>query len=259
MPGLAKTRNFMLGTATVMLGPQADMKKLNVADHSIGLVKNFSLSSEPGFTELTQGVRNTIVDSINTSNPVRATMEAFEYTASNMAYALGLDGGEYQAKDASSTVTSAVTGDDTEDSIEVATGDGSNFSEGDVILIDSDGDDNVIIRRVAGVETDTITVDVPFAQGQTIAQGATVKAVNEVPLGFKGAMPYVSAKIVGRLANNEPVVVMIPKLRVVRGFTLAFGTDDYGNMPLEFTLYDLVSSDPFATEFGRELAKVYRL
>ena len=51
---------------------------------------------------------------------------------------------------------------------------------------------------------------------------------------------------------------MIPKLRVVRGFNLAFTTDDYANLPLEFTVYDLVPTDTFYSDFDGDQAKMFK-
>ena len=77
MAGEAKTNAFMLGTATVMLGAQADLFDLNPTEHSIGLVKNFNLQVDQTYTELTQGVQNQIVFSVRTGNKVMNTMEAY--------------------------------------------------------------------------------------------------------------------------------------------------------------------------------------
>ena len=71
MYGLANTNRFMLGAATLLLGPQADLFNLTRAEHSVGLIKNFALTAEPSFTELTQGVRNTVVFSVMTGHAVR--------------------------------------------------------------------------------------------------------------------------------------------------------------------------------------------
>lgn len=61
MAGEAKSTSFVLGTATVMIGPRADVFELTPEEHSIGLVKNFTLSGDPSYLDLTHGVRNTIV------------------------------------------------------------------------------------------------------------------------------------------------------------------------------------------------------
>ncbi|TIT61156.1 MAG: hypothetical protein E5W90_32965, partial [Mesorhizobium sp.] len=73
MAGNAKTNKFLLSTATVMLGALADLHKLNPAEHSIGLVKNFQLTGEAQFTELTQGIRNAVVMSVRTGEGLKTS------------------------------------------------------------------------------------------------------------------------------------------------------------------------------------------
>ena len=91
MPGLATSDEFFLSTATVMIGPQADLMELNVAEHSLGLVKNFSMQSDPTLVELTQGIRNQRVATMVTGTGLKTSWEMYEYTAENLAYAAGLD------------------------------------------------------------------------------------------------------------------------------------------------------------------------
>ena len=103
MAGEARSDSFLLGTATVMIGAQADLMNLNVAN-SVGLVKNIMLQTTPGFTELTQGVKNTLVYSVMTSNKSMVQGEMFEYTSRNMAYALSIDGTSLSPSTVASTV-----------------------------------------------------------------------------------------------------------------------------------------------------------
>lgn len=256
MAGLAKTNNFMLGTATVMLGPLADLADLNPADHSIGLVKNFTITSDPAYTELTQGVKNTIVHSILTSNPVRCTMEAYEYTAKNLAYALGL-AGDFTAVTEQSTLASAITaGSPAPTTFTVASGDGADFDAGDYVMIQSNALDDFVIRKIASISTDTITVTKTFEK--TIPSGSKVLKVQSLGIGSKTEQDYYAAKVTGKLVDETPVAILIPKVRIVRGFNLSFASDDYANMPLEFTVYDQVTTDPFYTEFGGDAARLFR-
>lgn len=81
MTGLAKSSEFLLSSATVMIGPMADLKKLNPAAHSIGLVKNMAVNIETSKTELTQGLSNDVVASVITGNTVTVAGEVYEYTA----------------------------------------------------------------------------------------------------------------------------------------------------------------------------------
>lgn len=257
MPLLSKTTNFMLGVATVMLGPTEDLWDLTPAEHSIGLVKNYQMTSEPAYTELTQGIKNTIVFSTMTSNPVRASMEVYEYTAKNLLYGLGLDGSAAAPNTVMGTTASEVDGSSTpEDEVPLGTGEGSTFAQGDTVMIDVGADDNCIIRKVASIATDTLTLDKPVAL--VIPAGTKVYKVHAIDVGSKEEQPFLGAKIAGRLADGTPIVVLIPKVRITRGFTMAFGTENYGNLPFEFQVYDLVTTDDHYDDFGNIPARIYR-
>lgn len=256
MPGLSKTNEFMLGTATVMLGPLDQLFDLNPEEHSIGLVKNFTILTEPGYTELTQGVQNTVVFSVLTSNPVRATMEAYEYTAQNLAYALGLQGTRIEY-DVQTEVDSDIPGG-SPGTTQLTVLSGLDFAEDDYIMIDLLGieKDTLLIRKITEVNGNTLTVDRPIKDD--IPEGATVKKVYGLDVGSKTEQEFYAAKIAGRIANGTPVVLLLPKVRIVNGFNVAFTTDDFNNLPLEFTVYDQVRTDPFYTEFQGATGRLFR-
>lgn len=257
MAGLAKTQAFMLGTATVMVGPQSALFDLNETAHSIGLVKNFALTAEPSYTDLTQGVKNTIVFSVLTGNPVRASMEAYEFTAKNLAYGLGIDGSAMASFSTETTVSTGITGNDGTPVVSVVVADAAAISVGQyIILRNLSSDDRVTVRKVTGKTGNTLTVDPGFKAGLNFPVGSRVSAVNVVGVGSKAEQPFLSAKIVGVVADGTPMVILIPKIRVQRGFNLNFSTENYGNMPFEFTVYDLVATDPFYTEFNGDSARI---
>lgn len=244
MAGENKTNKFMLGTCTVMVGPMADLYDLNPAEHSLGLVKNFTTTTEAEYTELTQGVTNVQVASVKTASNTNCSMEVFEYTASNLAYALGLDG-TFATKTVVSTVDAEVTsGSD----FDVASGDGANFAVGDDIIIINDNVDDFVVRKIDAISTDTITVNEPF--GQTINAAAAVRQVNSLTIGSDLPQAYYSAKISGLDAEGNPVVFLFPKIRVTQGFNVGFVTEDFGNMPFEFTLFKQAATDPFSADFA---------
>jgi hypothetical protein len=254
--GLAKSNSFMLGTASVLIGPQADLFNLVPANHSIGLVKNFNISAEPSYIELTQGVKNTIVMSVLNSNPVRASMEAYEYTAQNLAYGLGLDGSDYDTQTDASTVGTEVVGDGTVVIIPVASAAG--MAQGDYIMIPyGTNDDKVLIRKIASISMNNVTVDLPIPTGVTLAVGKAVKVVAAVDIGSKTEQPFLSAQVVGAFADGKEVTILIPKLRIVKGFSMGFQSDNYGNLPFEFTVYDLVDSDPHFAAFNGAQARIF--
>lgn len=254
--GLAKSNSFMLGTASVLIGPQADLFNLIPADHSIGLVKNFNISAEPSYIELTQGVKNTIVMSVLNSNPVRASMEAYEYTAQNLAYGLGLDGSTQVTQTDASTIGTQVVGDDMVVAIPVVSG--TPFAQNDYIMIAyGTDDDKVLIRKIASISMNTLTVDKAIPTGVTLAVGKAVKVVSTVDIGAKTEQPFLSAQIVGAFADGKEVTILIPKLRIVKGFSMGFQSDNYGNLPFEFTVYDLVAADPHYADFGGAQARIF--
>jgi hypothetical protein len=244
MAGEAKTTEFMLGTATVMLGPQAELLDLNPADHSLGLVKNVSITAEPQYTELMQGVKNTIVYSVMTQNSVRASMEVYEYTGQNLMYALGLDGSGYTAATGAST-TAGVTAIEAV-SITLVEDGGAAFSVGDWIMIVL-GEDDVIIRKITGITDDALTFAGPLEKA--VPAGSVVKVSKTIDVGSKENQPFLGCKIVGVTAENEPITILFPKVRIVNGFNLTFSTQEFGNLPFELTIYDLVSTDPLYADF----------
>lgn len=241
MAGEAKTENFMLGTATVMLGAQADLFNLTAEQHSIGLVKQVGITSEPTYTELTQGTKNTLVYSVMTQNTVRASMEVYEYTMKNLAYGLGLNGSSYTPETTGSATTAPVVGDGIVDEITVTSGTG--FTVGDMVLVYVSAD-TFLVRKITAIASNVLTIDTPIPTGVTIPAGADVMVVNMAGVGSKVEQPFLSCKILGRLANNDPIALLLPKVRVTRGFNVNFSTQDFGNMPFELQIYDLVTTDP---------------
>jgi hypothetical protein len=252
MAGEAKTTNFMLGSATVMVGPQADLFNLNPAAHSIGLVKNFTLTQDPQYVELTQGVQNAIVDSALTSNKAKATMEVYEATAKNILYGLGLDGSTLTATGVKYTPTAAVAAAAV--TVIIATDLTSNFAIGDWIKL-QEGDDKVHIAKLTAVAFSTPNTTLTFTgypvpTGVTFAAATTkVSKQTQLSVGSNAAQPYLAAKVVGTLSNGEVMTLLIPKMRIVNGFSLAFSTEQYGNLPFEFTPYAQTASDPMYSKF----------
>lgn len=262
MAGEAKTNNFLLGAATVMIGPQADLFNLNPDVHSIGLVKNFALTQDPSYVELTQGVQNTIVDSALNGNATRATMEVYEATTKNLLYGLGLDGSGIAAAGTVYTPTANIA--PAAITLTIATDITSALAVGDWIQI-AQGDSKVHIAKVTAIafsspNTTVTFTGFPIPAGVTFVAASTkVSKVKLVAVGSKEAQPYLSAKVVGTLSNGELMTILIPKLRVVNGFSLSFTTDNYGNLPFEFTPYSQTSSDPFYASFPNPEAAVQLL
>lgn len=253
MAGEAKTNQFMLGTATVMIGPQADVFDLRSANHAIGLVKNFSITAEPQFTELRQGVQNSLVSAVLTQNTVRASMEVYEYTARNLGYALNLNGDDYATMTEAGTLDSETAADSAV--LALGTGEGASFSAGDYVVIDG-GNELIFTRKILSIATDSLTVDINLPVA--IPVGSTVRRVNAMDIGSRAEPEYYSMKIVGQFADGTDCVLLLPKVRITGGFTLQFQTDNFGNLPFEVACYDKVSTDPHYADFKDKQALLLR-
>ncbi len=253
MAGEAKTTQFLLGTATVMLGPQALLRDLTPDLHSIGLTKAVTFSAEPTYTDLTQGVKNSLVFSTLTSNVVKAAMEVYEYTAANLTWALGLDGSSIVTFTEAATLVSATSAASADLILQV--GEGALFSVGDWVMLQVGADDHVLLRKVTVIVTDTLTVDLAVAVELPI--DTNVKKVNAVSVGSKVNQPFLSAKIVGTLADGSETTMLLPKVRITNGFNVAFQTDNYANMPFELSVFDLVAADPNFAMFAGAQAMIF--
>jgi hypothetical protein len=267
MPGLAKTDKFLLSTATVMIGAMADLHSLNPAAHSIGLVKNFQLSLDPEYTELTQGLTNSVVMSVRTNEPVRASMEVYEYTLRNLAYASGLDGSgaAYDTLAGLALSTASITAAAT---AIVVTGDvTADYVAGTYAFLQGNTDslsDQVHIVKVSSSAYSAPNTTINFVgyaipTGVTFPVGTRVGLIKKIPLAT-GVLfqPELAAKVVGILPkNNEPFTILFPKVKITNGLNVSFDSGQFTNLPFEFTPYAGVSTDPFYSEYGAASAVLF--
>lgn len=255
MAGNAKTNKFMLSTATVMLGPLADLHKLNPAAHSIGLVKNFQLTGEAQYTELTQGIRNAVVMSVRTGEGLRTSCEVYEFTAKNLAFAAGLDatGTTYDVVEEMSALgAEAIAADE---DITLAVEPTEPIVAGDYLFIQKNQDDYVHVVKVASYTS--VSKVVAFASGfaiptgMTFPVGARVGRLKKVSIGEYVAQPDLACKVTGILPkDNKPFTILLPKVKVTRGLGISFASDNFSNMPFEMQPYEMVTSDPLYAEYG---------
>ena len=247
------TNQFNIGVSTVMVGPMDKVLDLTPEEHSIGLIKNFSLTSETNEVTLTQGLRNTQVDSQVTGVTTQMSMEVYEYTAKNLAYAAELAGENFTLS-GNYAIDTAITGGDSATSVVlkgVDTAHQGDLQAGDTIALQSTSTkeyDKVYLAKVTQAEWSdnklTITLDKAIPSGWDFAVDDRCFFVNLIPVGSDEVQPYYGVKIVGILPNgNEPVTIICPKAKVTAGFNLGFTTDNYGNMPFEFTPYCLFTKD----------------
>jgi hypothetical protein len=263
MPGSARTQSFMLSTATVMIGPMADLYNLNKDAHSLGLAKNVVVSSEPSFIELTQGIRNQVVMSVKNNDGLKCSFDVSEFSLRNLAYAAGLDasGATYdpitvQHVTAGAAAPAATT-------VLVATDVTAQYPVGEWIWLQDGFDDKVHIAKISARSYAAPNTTITFAgyaipAGVTFPTGSRIGLVKPISLGGAVPQPDLSAKIIGVMPKDQrPVVVMFPKIKITRGFNLNFLSDNFAAMPWEFTPYALVSTDTFYSDFGDNMFRIY--
>jgi hypothetical protein len=265
MPGTAKTSSFMLSTATVMIGPKANLHSLTVADHSIGLVKNFTLTSDPAYVELTQGLRNSVVMSVRNSDGLKASMEVYEFTPSNLAYAAGLDGSVASfapmqslltlfSAVASGATTAVVAGDQTG---------AGKLAVGDYIFLQSGQTDVIHIAKISAIAYAAPNTTITFAAfpvptGVSFAVGDRLGEVSRIDIGGQTNQGDYGAKIVGLLPkDNTPFTILLPKVKITRGLSVAFASDNFSNMPFEMSPYSMTAADPFYADYGDAVAVLF--
>ncbi|MGH6957626.1 MAG: hypothetical protein ACREEW_13255 [Caulobacteraceae bacterium] len=265
-PGDAKTAEFLLSTATLMIGPQADVMALNPTDHSLGLVKNVTAEYSPTFVELTQGITAQTVMSVNTASQSKISAEVYEYNATNLAYGAGLDGSTVSTPNPlkSYALETAIAGGGV--SVALVAGKGADWAIGNYgVLADTTQPDRIHVFKVSGIATDTLTVDAAYAIPTTGGDDAwpvattVIYLVNSIGVGGVVAQPTFGAKIVGVMPDNgEPVTLIFPKVKITKGLSLAFQTKDFSSMPFELQPYALLPTDPFYADFGSKTWKVLR-
>jgi hypothetical protein len=265
MAGYAKTGNFQLSDATVMLGGMNDLYKLNPTNHSIGLVKNFQMNTDPQFLDLTQGIQNDIVASVKTQHGVTASMEVYEYTFRNLSYAAGLDASSptydvssqtlslTDAVTASAATTATVTGDIT-----------TSLANGDYIFIQNGITDAVHIGKLTATPTfatgkTTLTFAnhaVPTAMSYPV--GSRVGKFRVVDVGGTNLQEYLAMKVVGLTPKDKrPFVLLFPKVKIQQGLAISFATDQWQNMPFTVQPYVCTADDIFAAEFNDKVVRMF--
>ena len=247
MAGEALTTEFMLGTATVMLGAMGNLYDLRPENHAIGLVKGVKIKTDPQFKDLTQGLQNTTVFSLKTGSVSKINFDVYEYTTRNLSYALGLNPADLTANNPIITATTALAASS---ALSITVASATNFVVGQFLIIEVGT--RVIARKITAINALVIT----FAGGLPVAvpSGSVVRVPQNLALAKKGVQPYLGCKIAGFTAEGNPVTFLIPKVRVTNGFELGFMTDDYASMPFELSVYDMVSTDALYSDFQDQQA-----
>lgn len=254
-PGLAQTNQFQFSLATVCVAPMADQLAIDPGAHAIGLVKNVNVTAETSRIDLTQGLSNQVIATATNSMNITATMEVYEYTAKNLAYGLGLDGSGLTLSEAPEPIASAsgtevvVAGSDVT----------AKFPAGAFVFIQQNGGDEVHIAKVASsaYATDTtITLESAFAipAGMSFTStGGRIGPINKIDADPVGANQTWSVRVIGTmLIDKRPLMLHFPKARITRGFSVAFNSDNFSNLPFEIVpLAPVVSDEGYNADFNQ--------
>jgi hypothetical protein len=254
MAGLAKTNAFQFTMASVLIGPMASQLTLNTAAHSIGLVKGLKINSTTGFVDLGQGVQNQIIESMVNKFDVTCSCEVYEYTSRNLAYGLGLDGTaptSYVPVVTDYPLAAAVAAAAT--SATVASDVHAQFLAGQFGYLQESSDDvcHVFKTNAASVYSSPNTTisftgyPVPTGMAFDTANGV-IGAFNKIDTNPVLANQYFAMRVVGVTsdASQRPVIVHFPKVKITKGFAMAFENSNFANLPFEFQPMVPVPNDP---------------
>jgi hypothetical protein len=254
-----KNNAFLLGEATLMIAPYADATsvfELTPAAHSLGMVRNVTLSQEQDQIELRKGIMQNLVDSKKSNVRTSLSAEVFEFSAQNVLYSLSLaksataiKRGVLKTAANGAQATIVVNTDPLPGEAASGITAAGDIPNGSTILLQIPGDQNdyVLPVRVTAATTAsgqdyTVTAAVPT--GMNFPAGTKVWVVNEVDVASTAEQDFFKVKVVGTLSNNErPVTLILPKVKVSRGFQIQFDEGNYTSMPFEFSPYFLAASE----------------
>jgi len=257
----AKSNKFMLGVATVMIGPRAELYDLNPDTHSVGLVKNFTSEASKSRTDLTGGRTNEIIFTMTTGSTTRATFEMYEYTAKNMSYALGLSGASLVPTTGDPWVLTAVSTGTAGAFTLVATVPATlqTIVNGGFVMVRQPSNNNILLAKVVdatGQSTGDIDIQLDPSFTGSLAIGTVISAVNVLEIGSTEGDTDLACKVSGQLADGTWVTLLYPKIRITSGLNLSFSTDNFNNIPFEFTPLKLFAGEDFYADFSGHSAKL---
>jgi hypothetical protein len=252
-----KSPSFLIGNATVMLAPRSvDVFSLTPTLHSVGMVKAVTVGMEADTIDLRNGIQQNLVDQMRSGVRLTTSFEGYEFTGQNLLRALGYASTAIVRKRGTLTTAIAAAGTSAIMNSNPISGDATSgitavgdIPAGSTLVIQRAAEpDYVFVTRTTGAATGsgpyTATMSSALPAGMSFAIGDIVWVVNEIDVGSQVDSDFFGMKIVGTLsANNVPVVVIFPKVKIVRGFNLNFSETDYSNLPFEISPFFLAASE----------------
>ncbi|PZP71767.1 hypothetical protein [Methylorubrum populi] len=255
-PGTAKTGRFHFSTATLCIAPMTEQKAINPLVHSVGLVKNVRVEATPSNVDLTQGLENDVVASVTNGMPITGSGEVYEYTAKNLAYGLSQDPTGLVDLGSAVPVTAPVAGGAS--SVTAAL---TGASAGDWIYIQENQDDQVHVAKLSEVSGGTLTfANYPVPTGLSFTTNARVGKLNKIDAEPSKADTKYAVRVIGLAVDGKtPVTLHFPKCRITRGFSMGFSSENFSNLPFEWTPMAPIPSDPgYEPDFRNKMSVLIR-
>lgn len=242
---------FSLSSATVMLGRAFtdNVFALTPEVHSVGMVSEANIGLDSSITELMNGVAQVTVDAKRTGVSASITGNVYEMTAQNFMRSQAVAGTATVVKRgvlteplAAAAVSISINSDPIPGESTSAITAIGDIPAGSTILIQRPGGetDYVYPTKTSAVATGSGPYVVPIAgeyaipTGMTFPAGSRVWVVQAVGVGDIDADDLFCVKITGTLSNfDRPVTYVAPKVRMVKGFQIAYNETQYSSMPWE--------------------------
>ena len=241
--GSPQSEKFSIGTSEVRIAPMnLALKQMPI--HSLGALDDVTINISNTAVVKNAGFPQRQVASAITENLVSVTATPSEYSRRNIQILAG-EAPEVAVVDVASTLSASATAGAT--SINVATGDGANFSPGQVITLYPEGRPELLsVVKVASIATDTITLsaDTPILHNYA----ATVTRVYVTyPIGKSLTKTnYFSLQVIqSEFSSGRPLPWNFWKASVSSGLELAMNATDFASTNLEISVLE-----PAASEYG---------
>lgn len=248
--GSAQTSKFSIGTAELRIGPLASAGQLTQA-HSVGLIDNATVEISQNSVDLLGGFPQKIVDTAITSQEASLTATLREYSRRNIDLMLGNPVANYLVEAATDVVT-LDAGQTAGTTVNLPTGQGTNWTAGDTFVLFSVTDPGLVnFCRVESVSVDALTLDAGTPTTFSAAIGDILYRAQENAVGAISEANYFSVMLVStqrgvlNSVGGRPAVFNFWKAAISAGMTLGSNAEDFAST--EFALKIL---EPSAGDYG---------
>lgn len=233
--GSASSNSFSIGVAELRIGVLNKAGKLTQAE-SVGLIDDATATISQTTVELKGGFPRTLQASAITEQLGTVTATLREYSRRNLSILLGA-GVTAAVTDTATTITADVATSAT--SLTVATGTGTPFAAGDVVVIYQTGKpETVSIVKLTNAAANSLTIEAnSIATALVVADGVIhVYKANQIALGAVDKVNYFSASLIQQGADGRPKVWNFWKASTGGNLDYATNATDFASTKLELKI-----------------------